>query len=218
MAGGLRLTSRLWSAVGLLLVLPALLVGTGPGLARQVLTWQPALAWAEPWRCWSAAWVHFSLMHLGANLAGALLLLLLGHVARLPREAALAWALAWPLTHLALLAEPALLRYGGLSGVLHAGAAVAAVALLVQPGRLRAERGLGAALGLGLVLKVLSEQPWAVLQVQPPGWDIRIVPLAHAAGLLCGLLAAGLLLALPAALGLRSRPSSPARPPGSPAG
>ena len=90
MAGGLRLSDRLWSAVGLLLVLPALLVGTGPGLARQVLTWQPALAWAEPWRCWSAAWVHFSLMHLGANLAGALLLLLLGHVARLPREAALA--------------------------------------------------------------------------------------------------------------------------------
>ena len=43
--------------------------------------------------------------------------------------AALAWALAWPLTHLALLAEPALLRYGGLSGVLRAGAAVAAVAL-----------------------------------------------------------------------------------------
>ena len=80
MAGGLRLSDRLWSAVGLLLVLPALLVGTGPGLARQVLTWQPALAWAEPWRCWSAAWVHFSLMHLGANLAGALLLLLLGHV------------------------------------------------------------------------------------------------------------------------------------------
>ena len=102
--------------------------------------------------------------------------------------------------------------------MLHAGAAVAAVALRVQPGRLRAERGLGAALGLGLVLKVLSEQPWAVLQVQPPGWDIRIAPLAHAAGLLCGLLAAGLLLALPAALGLRSRPSSPARPPGSPAG
>jgi hypothetical protein len=66
---------------------------------------------------------------------------------------------------------------------------------------------------------VLGEQPWAVLQVQPPGWDIRIAPVAHAAGLLCGLLAAALLLALPAALGrFRSRPSSPARPPGSPAG
>ncbi|MDQ2927527.1 MAG: hypothetical protein M3R22_05085, partial [Pseudomonadota bacterium] len=37
------------------------------------LEWQPALAWREPWRAWSAAWVHYSALHLGANLVGCLL-------------------------------------------------------------------------------------------------------------------------------------------------
>ena len=203
-----------WSQVGALLALPAAAIGASPGLARQVLSWQPALVLAEPWRCWSAAWVHFSARHLMADLVGAVLVLLLGPVARLTRAAALAWALAWPLTHLSLLAVPALRRYGGLSGVLHAGVAVAVVMLVLEPGRTRAERQVGAALGLGLVAKMLSERPWAAALVQPPGWDIAIAPAAHAAGVLCG--AAGALLAL--ALAVRSRPSSPARPPGSSAG
>jgi rhomboid family GlyGly-CTERM serine protease len=217
-ARGLRLSvpGRLWTLVGTLLALPALAVGTGPGLARQVLTWQPALAGAEPWRCWSAAWVHFSPLHLGANLAGALMLLLLGSVARLPHQAAVAWALAWPLTHLALLGVPALVRYGGLSGVLHAGVAVAAVVLVRQPGRPPAERWLGAALGLGALAKALSERPWGAVVVHPAGWDIAVAPVAHACGLACGLLAAAA-MPLPR-VGLRSRSSSPARPPGSSAG
>ena len=38
-------------------------------------------------------------------------------------------SVAWPLTHLSLLARPEVMHYGGLSGVLHAGVAVAALGL-----------------------------------------------------------------------------------------
>jgi rhomboid family GlyGly-CTERM serine protease len=181
------------------------------------LAWVPALVWSEPWRMWSAAWVHLSTQHLLANLAGAALVLLLGWVARLPREAAWAWALAWPLTHLGLLLAPELLRYGGLSGVLHAGVAVAAVGL-VRTAPQRRERVLGALLLVGLCAKVLGERPWADTLVRPPGWNIAVAPLAHASGTVCGVLLALWLVRLPPGAGLRSRPSTPAPPPGSSAG
>ena len=193
------------------MVLPAVLVAPSAGLARLTLAWVPALAWSEPWRWWSAAWVHLSLLHLLANLAGAVLVLLLGWVARLPREASWAWALAWPLTHLGLLLAPDLLRYGGLSGVLHAGVAVAAVAMLRGP-LPRRERVLGGLLLAGLCAKVLGERAWAHTLVTPPGWDIAVAPLAHASGTVCGGLAA---LAL---VGVRSRLLTPVPPPGSSAG
>lgn len=195
--------------MGLLLVVPSVLIGPQAGLARLALAWVPTLVWSEPWRWWSAAWVHLSMRHLLVNLAGAALVLLLGWVARLPREAAWAWALAWPLTHLGLLLAPDLWRYGGLSGVLHAGVAVAAVAL-VRVAPLRRERLLGALLLAGLCAKVLGERAWAHTLVVPPGWDIAVAPLAHASGTVCGALAALLLV--------RSRPWSPAPPPGSSAG
>lgn len=200
-----------WLGVGLLLLVPSLLIAQQPGLARMTLSWVPTLAWHEPWRWWSAAWVHLSTLHLLANLAGGVLVLLLGWVARLPREAAWAWALAWPLTHLGLLLAPDLLRYGGMSGVLHAGVAVAAVAL-VREAALRRDRMLGALLLAGLCAKVLGERAWAQTLVTPPGWDIAVAPLAHASGTVCGAVAALVLVRV------RSRPWSPAPPPGSSAG
>lgn len=204
-----RIRAWAWTVVCLLLALPAALMSPGGGLSRRALAWEPQLAWTEPWRWWSAAWVHLSGMHLAANLAGAVLVLLLGRVARLPREAAWAWALAWPLTHLSLALEPELRRYGGLSGVLHAGVAVAAVAL-VRIGPTRRERLVGVALLAGLVLKVAGEQPWAQVLVVRPGWDIAVAPLAHASGVFWGTLLALVLV--------RSRPWTPAPPRGSSAG
>jgi rhomboid family GlyGly-CTERM serine protease len=156
------------------------------------LDWQPALAPTEPWRFITAAFVHWSPMHLGANLAGAAVLAAFGHAATLPARATLAWALAWPLTHAALLAQPELAHYGGLSGVLHAGVAVAATGLvLLRPGR---RRCIGAAVLAGLLLKILLERPWAGALARPAGWDIPVAPLAHAAGALAGTAAALLLL------------------------
>ena len=166
------------------------LVAAGGALIAQrvdpaVLRWQPELVLSQPWRCISAAWVHLSPLHLAANLVGTALLAALGTVAGCGRRAALAWALAWPLTHLALLLQPALASYGGLSGWLHAGVAVAACQLL--RGDRGQRRGVGAALLAGLLAKVVLEAPWLSPLRVVPGWDIAIAPMAHAVGAVAGL-------------------------------
>ena len=89
------------------------------------LDWQLDRIAAQPWRVWSAALVHLSLLHLAANLAGCAVLALLGWRAALPLRAAGAWLLAWPLTQLGLLLRPELRRYAGLSGELCHGRHVA---------------------------------------------------------------------------------------------
>ena len=180
---------RAWCAVALVLALGTALAVIAPTTA---LDWQPPLAWREPWRAWTAAFVHYSALHLAANAAGLLLVAALGLVARAPLRLALAWLAAWPLTQLGLLAQPALLHYGGLSGVLHAGVAVAALHLAWRGGR--GERWIGAALLAGLVLKVASEAPWGAPLRHPAGWDIAVAPAAHACGLAAGLLCAGVAL------------------------
>jgi len=168
--------------------------------------WQPGLAGQQPWRWWTAAFVHWSPLHAAANLGAALLVALFGAVARVPARVALAWMLAWPLTHLGLLVAPGLLHYGGLSGVLHAGVAVVIVWLVLRaPG---ARRHIALALGAGLLLKLGFEAPWGAPLRQAPGWDIAVVPLAHATGTLAGALCAlALLLTGPAAA-----PSPPPAP------
>ena len=187
MAGGVRLTPAWlpWAALCGLAAGGALLAQPiDPALLR----WQPELAAAQPWRSISAAWVHFSPLHLGANLLGTALVAALGISAGCGRRAALAWALAWPLTHLALLAQPGLRQYGGLSGLLHAGVAVASWQLL--RGDRGRRRAIGAALAAGLLLKLLLEAPWQGPLRQVPGWDIAIAPLAHASGAAAGWLCA----------------------------
>jgi rhomboid family GlyGly-CTERM serine protease len=189
----LGLPGAAWCGVALLLAAGALLVhvaGTSPS-ALLALDWQPGLALVQPWRAWSAVWVHYSELHLAANLAGCALVAALGWAAPLPPRAALAWLVAWPLTQLGLLLQPALAHYGGLSGVLHAGVAIAALQLAREGPKRR--RVLGLAILAGLVLKVLLEAPWAGPLAHPPGWDIATAPLAHASGLLAGLIAALLL-------------------------
>ena len=89
-----------------------------------------------------------------------------------------------------MLARPDLLHYGGLSGVLHAGVAVAAVFLIVEANGSR--RLIGLAMLAVLVAKVLSEAPWGEALRRPAGWDIAVAPFAHASGLLAGLAACGL--------------------------
>lgn len=122
--------------------------------------------------------------HLLANLAGAALVGALGWVAGVPARFTWAWAAAWPLTQLGLLAEPSLLHYGGLSGVLHAGVAVAALHLvLAGPGT---QRRIALAILCGLVIKVLSESPWEGAHFDA-ALGISVAPLAHATGLAAGI-------------------------------
>ncbi len=174
-----------WVGLAALLGLGALLPWP---LARTTLDWQPALALAQPWRAFTAVAVHYSALHLGANLAGAVLVAALGAVAQVPARMVWAWAAAWPLTQWGLLLQPELLHYGGLSGVLHAGVAVASL-YLVMCG-VRTQRVIGAAILLGACTKVLLEQPWGAPLRHGGGWDIAVAPLAHATGLLAGVLCA----------------------------
>ncbi len=183
--------ARFWAGLAALLAALALLGGAWPTAA---IDWQPALAAAQPWRVFSAAAVHYSHLHLAANLAGALLVAALGIAAPVPERCTLAWLAAWPATQLGLLFAPGLMHFGGLSGVLHAGVAVVALHLVATAHGQR--RMVGAALLAGLALKVIGESPWGPPLRSLPGWDIAIAPVAHAsgtlAGLLCGLLAEAL--------------------------
>ena len=171
-----------WCVLALLLALGALLPLVAPALP---LDWQPAQFSHQAWRLWTAAFVHFSLLHLGSNLLGVALVATLGWRAAVPWHLTLAWCAAWPLTHLGLLLQPELAQYGGLSGVLHAGVAVVAVWLVAHHRGRR--RTLGQAMLAVLALKLLSETPWAAAVQWREGWDIGIAPFAHVTGSLAGL-------------------------------
>ncbi len=179
-----------WVALSALLAVGSVLAWWLPSA---LLDWQPDRAAAEPWRAVTAAFVHWSEGHLIANLGAAALVAAYGWAAALPRAAALAWLLAWPLTHLGLLLRPELAHYGGLSGVLHAGVAVATLWLVVvgRGGR----RLVGALMAVGLVAKLLSERPWGPALQQAEGWSIALAPIGHATGAIAGLACAAALLA-----------------------
>ena len=186
--------SRAWACLAIGLALGALATWALP---RDALDWQPARAFSEPWRLWTAAFVHLSPLHLQANLLGCAVVGAFGVAADLPRNASWAWFLAWPLAHAALALQPLLLpqqlrllNYGGLSGVLHAGVAIAALYVAVrQSGR---RRWLGVAVLAGLAAKLVLEQAWAGPTQALAGWDFRVAPLAHLTGSLAGLLCAAL--------------------------
>lgn len=180
-----------WCGVVLMLAVGAAL---GDHVPNDRLDWQPLLVWVEPWRAWTAVFVHYSAAHFLANIAGLLLVTGLGVASRVPLRVAVAWCAAWPLTQLGLLSQPELLHYGGLSGVLHAGVAVVAVYMLCTPPR--AQRRLAIAILAGLLLKVLTEAPWGPPLRYAVDWDIGLAPLSHAcglvAGVLCGTISEGL--------------------------
>ncbi|WP_373716877.1 rhombosortase [Roseateles sp.] len=150
------------------------------------LDWQVGRIAAEPWRMLTAALVHLSLLHLAANLSGCAVLALLGWRAALPATAAWAWLLAWPLTQVGLLLRPELSRYAGLSGVLHAGVAIAALLLATRTGR---ERWIGLGIAVGLGLKLALEAPLGPVLRQVPGFDFPVAPFAHLSGAVAGVLA-----------------------------
>lgn len=160
----------------------------GPALTPW-LDWQPARWASQPWRLWTAALVHWSPAHLAMNAAAAVLLAWLGWRAHARRADALAWALAWPCTHLGLLLQAGLRHYGGLSGVLHAAVVILALRLLQQPGPAR-PRWVGGLLLAGLVAKLLLEAPWDLALRPLPEAGFAVAPLAHASGAAAGLLAA----------------------------
>lgn len=183
-----------WCGVALMLLSGTLLfeaLGRTPAWE-----WQPDAAATQAWRWWSAAFVHYSQLHLVGNLTGLALTAAFGWVSGVAPRAALAWLMAWPLTHLAFLwAVPELRHYGGLSGVVHAGVAIVLTHLFVSG--TRGQRLVAAAVLAGLVAKIVSETPWRGAVQHPEGWDIGIAPIAHVTGVLAGTVCALVLRAWP---------------------
>lgn len=185
-----------WWLLCAALGLPALLLPTVPlslpvpfwPEAAQVWALQPGLGLQQPaWTWWTTAWLHGSEAHLWRNLAGLIVLALMGAIARPGGLATLAWLTAWPLTQLGMLAEPGLGSYVGLSGVLHAGVMV--LALRCLQGDRRARDGLpGAVLLAWLAGKLLMENPWAHSLVASDASAINVAPWAHLSGAAAGLL------------------------------
>jgi rhomboid family GlyGly-CTERM serine protease len=157
------------------------------------LDWQPQQALTQPWRAFTAAWVHWSDRHLLANLAGAVMVAVLGAQLRACAGCVLAFLLAWPLTHFSLALRPELSHYGGLSGVHHAALVIVALHGLTQS---RAQQLLARILLLGITVKVLSESPWGPVLRYPAHWDIAIAPLSHATGAVSGLIFGAVLVRL----------------------
>ena len=170
-----------WASAAALLCLFALL---GWPVTRELLDWQPRLMFTQPWRAVTAVAVHYSLMHLTGNLAGAVLTAAIGIAAQVPLRATWAWLAAWPLTHLALLIEPGLAHYGGLSGVLHAGVMIVIVFLLAEGSR--AQRIVAGLVLIGYCAKIINEAPWGPAVRYSADWDIPVAPIAHATGAVAG--------------------------------
>jgi rhomboid family GlyGly-CTERM serine protease len=174
-----------WVATASLLAALAAVLGLTP---RDALDWQPGLAWSQPWRVWSAAFVHWSAWHLVANLTGCAVVAAFGAVAQVPLRSSIAWLVAWPLGHAMLALQPALTSYGGLSGVLHAGVAIAA--WQVARGETGRHRAIGLAVLSGLALKLALEASWRAPVQLVAEWDFPVASLAHLTGTLAGLLCA----------------------------
>ena len=146
------------------------------------LDWQPALGLRETWRLWTGAWVHWSTAHLLVNAAGAAVIAFVGWRARLPADSALAWFAAWPLTQAFMAAVGAerlavlMPHYGGLSGVLHAGAIVLGLSLAWPPERAEAsahprvtpapvESGFASTHAAAVEPSRITEGPWAMTEM-----------------------------------------------------
>ena len=213
---GARLSSWTWLVLAWALLSMVLwLSQRAEGASAQAplftqLDWQPGLWQTQPWRMWTAALVHWSGAHLLLNLLGCAALIAWGHAAALGRRHTLAWLVAWPLTTLLLATSPSLLRYGGLSGLLHAGVAIGAWALFWHCQGQR--RMVGALVLAGLALKLLLEEPllaqWLGLGLNVPALPLTDAPgfavasYAHFTGAVTGLFCA---VALDLVLGLVPR-------------
>ena len=181
LAHGRLRAAHAWAGVAALLCVAALV---GWPIQREALDWQPGLAFTQPWRALTAVAVHYNGIHLAGAVAGTALTGALGFAANVPARLVWAWLVAWPLTHFGLLIKPELVHYGGVSGVVHAGVAAVIVFLLVQ--KKRPQRLIGAAMLVGILIKVLGETPWGPALRHPEGWGIAVAPIGHATGAVAG--------------------------------
>lgn len=143
------------------------------------------------WRIFTAMWVHLDAWHwLADAMAAAGLILLLARVLQ-PQAIVGELVASGVLVQLALLTQPAVQWYGGLSGALHGLAAWGGLRLLRAPtGEAddRLSRWIGVLLCVGVLAKVWLEQSWLSPIAYDPHWGFGVVRIAHAFGAASGLL------------------------------
>lgn len=135
--------------------------------ALDSLTWQAHSWLQQPWTLWTSAWVHRNTPHLIINQVALGMLTGIAWILLPTRMASLAWLAAWPLLQLSLLWWPQIGHSAGLSGLLHAGAAIMAVELLLRRVQVDKARRWGLMLASGLGVKLLVAQAW----LHPVIWD-----------------------------------------------
>jgi rhomboid family GlyGly-CTERM serine protease len=182
----------------LLFVLPVSLISALDPLAGALVLTTTGIDAGEVWRLWTGHWVHFSGSHLGWNL-GVMVLAGVGLESRRPGSLWRYTVIVAPLISVNLLVgQPAMNRFGGLSGLATGVVVLLGLALMENPGRDRR-------LGLGLLLLVAVKlghdflEPAALLS-RFATTGIRPLALTHLVG-------AGLALVF-AGISRRSLPSS----------
>jgi rhomboid family GlyGly-CTERM serine protease len=163
-----------------LFVLPAILIAALDPLADALVLTRTGIGAGEVWRLWTGHWVHFSGSHLGWNL-GVMVLAGVGLESRRPGSLSRYTVIVAPLISVSLLiGQPAMSRFGGLSGLATGVVVLLGLALMDNAGRDRR-------LGLGLLLLVAVKlghdllEPAALFsRFATPG--IRPLALAHLVG------------------------------------
>lgn len=161
-------------------------------------TWRAEGWLQQPWTLWTSPWVHMNTPHLIGNQVALGALAAFAWAIRPTLACALAWLLAWPLMQLSLLLWPQIGYAVGLSGLLHAGAMVLAVQLILKRIAVPKAPRWGGLLALGLLVKLALESGWSHPVVWDAGNDMSVVQAAHLAGAFWGVV-------LGLALGRRQR-------------
>ncbi len=142
-----------------------------------------AILAGEAWRLGTGHFVHFGAAHLAWNLAVVLAAGLCAESAA-PGRCRFFWASApWVVGAVLLAGDPALARFGGLSGLATGVVALLGLTWTRSEGRVRLA---GAALLVLTLVKLAAEAAGFAGFVRFADPDIRGVPLAHAAGALWG--------------------------------
>ena len=198
---------RAWPLTCALLIAASValwLAGISGHVVPQHWLWHAEFWPRQPWTLWTGPLLHFLGAHLAGNALALAALAVLGISLHARARDALALLLAWPLGTLALLAWPAVGGYYGLSGPVHAAAAILALRALQAP----ATRWLGLLLAGGLLIKLALERGWAVPVGFDSGWGFNVVFAAHLSSAAVG---AALALALQV-VGLLASPRRHAPP------
>ena len=195
-------SSRTWLGLCVAHGVASMLLWWAGEPAVAALTWRVDTWLQQPWTLWTSSWVHMNTPHLIGNQVALGALAAFAWAIRPTLACAVAWLLAWPLMQLSLLLWPQIGYAVGLSGLLHAGAMVLAVQLILKRIAVPKAPRWGGLLALGLLTKLVAENGWAYPVVWDGGNEMSVVQAMHLAGAFWGMV-------LGLALGRRVRQQAP---------